>query len=91
MIPADGRGPLLPGASEVSEHTQQLIDNEARRIVEDADEQVQTLLQENRDKLDSLAHALLEHETLDEDDAYAAAGVEHLASDDAGRLAASLP
>jgi cell division protease FtsH len=33
------------------------------------------LLTRNRDKLDSLAHALLEHETLDEDDAYAAAGV----------------
>ena len=33
------------------------------------------LLQENREKLDSLAGALLEHETLDEEDAYAAAGV----------------
>ena len=29
---------------------------------------------ENRDQLDSLAKALLEHETLDERDAYAAAG-----------------
>jgi cell division protease FtsH len=37
---------------------------------------VVALLQANRDKLDSLANALLEHETLDEDDAYAAAGVE---------------
>jgi cell division protease FtsH len=90
VIPADGRGPLLPGASEVSEHTQQVIDDEARRIVEEADEQVQALLRENRDKLDSLAHALLEHETLDEDDAYAAAGVEHAASDNAERLAPSL-
>ena len=31
---------------------------------------------ENRSRLDSLVQALLEHETLDEDDAYAAAGVE---------------
>ena len=31
--------------------------------------------EENRGKLDSLANALLEHETLDEEDAYAAAGV----------------
>jgi cell division protease FtsH len=76
VIPADGAGPFLPGVSEVSEHTQQLIDDEAHRIVEEAHEEVATLLQENRDKLDSLAHALLEHETLDEDDAYAAAGVE---------------
>ena len=35
------------------------------------------MLAENRAKLDSLAAALIEHETLDEDDAYAAAGVEH--------------
>src|SRR5439155_1065940 len=35
VIPADGQGPAWPGASEVSQHTQQLIDDEARRIVED--------------------------------------------------------
>src|ERR671919_406115 len=34
VIPADGRGPLLPGASEVSADTQQLIDEEVRRIVD---------------------------------------------------------
>jgi cell division protease FtsH len=75
VIPSDGRGPLLPGASEVSEHTQQLVDDEVRRLVEEAREQVVALLEENREKLDSLAEALLEHETLDEEEAYAAAGV----------------
>jgi len=75
VIPRDGTGPLLPGAAEVSPATQQLVDDEVRRIVDAAHEQVVALLQENRDKLDSLAMALLEHETLDEDDAYAAAGV----------------
>ncbi|TML97569.1 MAG: ATP-dependent zinc metalloprotease FtsH [Actinobacteria bacterium] len=82
VIPADGQGPLLPGASEVSEHTQQLVDDEARRIVDEADQQVVALLEENRDKLDSLAQALLEHETLDEDDAYAAAGVERAGAEE---------
>jgi cell division protease FtsH len=77
VIPADGRGPLLPGASEVSPRTQELIDEEVRRLVEDAHNEVVALLRENRDKLDSLAEALLEHETLDEDDAYAAARVPH--------------
>ena len=38
------------------------------------------LLAENRDKLDSLAHALLEHETLDQPDAYAAAGLTPVAA-----------
>jgi cell division protease FtsH len=83
VIPVDGRSPLLPSASEVSEHTQQLIDEEVRRIVDEAHEQVATLLRENRGKLDSLAQALLERETLDEDEAYAAAGVTRAATDPA--------
>src|SRR5437773_4717429 len=76
VTPVDGQGPLLPGASEVSQHTQELIDDEVRRIVDAAHEEVVVLLKDNRDKLDSLAAALLEHETLDEDEAYAAAHVE---------------
>jgi cell division protease FtsH len=80
VIPSDGRGPFLPGASEVSEETQKLVDGEVRRIVEEAHGQVVALLRENRPKLDSLAEALLEHETLDEDEAYAAAGVSHQAA-----------
>ena len=75
MIPRDGQGPLLPGAAEVSPDTQKLVDTEVRRIVEESHQEVTALLEQNRSKLDSLAAALLEHETLDEDDAYAAAGV----------------
>jgi cell division protease FtsH len=75
VIPRDGVGPFLPGAAEVSPATQQRIDDEVRRIVEEAHHEVVSLLKENRSKLDSLARALLEHETLDEEDAYAAAGV----------------
>ena len=81
VVPRDGAGPLLPGAAEVSSDTQRLVDEEVRRIVEESDEQVLSLLRENRAKLDSLANALLEHETLDEDDAYAAAGVPHAGAD----------
>jgi cell division protease FtsH len=75
VLPRDGVGPLLPGAAEVSPQTQQLIDQEVRRIVEESHKEVVALLKKNRRKLDSLANALLEHETLDEEDAYAAAGV----------------
>jgi cell division protease FtsH len=80
VIPRDGAGPLLPGVAEVSPDTQKLIDAEVRRIVEESHREVIDLLQKNRDKLDSLAKALLEHETLDEDDAYAAAGIERVAT-----------
>jgi cell division protease FtsH len=61
--------------SEVSEETHQLVDGEVRALVSSLHEEVGELLREHRDKLDSLAGALLEHETLDQDDAYAAAGV----------------
>jgi len=86
---ADGRGPYYPGGSEVSERTQELIDEEMRRIVEEAHQEVTKLLQTNRAKLDSLAEALLEHETLDEDDAYAAADVERNPDEGKGELSAA--
>src|SRR4051794_6280697 len=75
VIPSDAQGPLLPGVSEVSEATQELIDREVRRLVDDAYETVRRLLSDNREKLDSLTERLLEAETLDMDDAYAAAGL----------------
>ena len=75
VLPSDGSGPLLPGVSETSPQMQWLIDEEVRTLVDDAHEAVTQLLREHRDQLDSLAHALLEAETLDAPDAYAAAGV----------------
>ena len=75
VIPQDGVSPLLPGVAETSEATQRLVDEEVRRIVESAHAEVSTLLREHRANLDSLVSALLEHETLDEADAYAAAGL----------------
>src|SRR5207244_3917853 len=69
-------GPLLPGASEVSEETHRVIDEEVRRLVERCDEDVRRLLAANRDKLDALVRALMERETLDEGDAYKVAGVD---------------
>ena len=76
VLPADGTGPLLPGVSETSEQTQQLIDLEVRRIVESSHEEATELLSAHRANLDSLVAALLAHETLDQDAAYAAAGLE---------------
>jgi cell division protease FtsH len=81
VIPRDGAGPLLPGVADVSPSTQERVDDEVRRIVDNAHEEVVVLLEENRGKLDALAAALLEHETLDEEDAYAAAGVPRARSD----------
>ena len=89
VIPRDGSGPFLPGVAEVSPETQKLLDDEVRRIVAEAHAEVVTLLTENRARLDALASALLDHETLDEDDAYAAAGVTRPQATPAGELAAA--
>jgi cell division protease FtsH len=75
VIPSEAQGPLLPGASGVSEATQQLIDSEVRRIVDEAHDAVTGLLTANRDKLDSLTERLLNRETVDQGEAYEAAGV----------------
>jgi cell division protease FtsH len=87
VLPADGAGPLLPGVAEVSEETQRLLDEEVRQLVAEAHEEVVALLTENRERLDSLAQALLEHETLDEEDAYAAARVEPRPKRESGNVA----
>jgi cell division protease FtsH len=73
VLPSDGSGPLLPGASESSQQTQWLIDQEVRRLVDEAHAEVTQLLSEHRGQLDSLTQALLKAETLDAVDAYAAA------------------
>ena len=72
VLPPDGL--LRPDDS--SEETQRLGDDEVRKLVATAHDDVTRLLTEHRDRLDLLAAALLEHETLDHDDAYAAAGIE---------------
>jgi cell division protease FtsH len=89
VIPRDGSGPFLPGAAEVAPETRKLVDDEVRRIVAEAHDEVVTLLTENRARLDALASALLERETLDENDAYAAAGVTRSQASPAGELAAA--
>ena len=91
VMAVDSRGTFLPGAAAPSEQTQQLVDQEVRRIVDEAYEDVLALLREHRSKLDDLALALLERETLDGPDAYAAAGIERLLEDEDLRDTAPAP
>jgi cell division protease FtsH len=78
-------GMMLPGASEISPVTQQLIDEEVRRLIGNAHEEVTRVMSANRDKLNALAEALLEHETLEQDEAYAAARIEEAGTPVAAR------
>ena len=75
VLPADGQGPLLPGASETAQATQQLVDDEVRGLIDAAHHNVTDLLAAHREQLDNLAIALLKAETLDGIDAYRAAGL----------------
>jgi cell division protease FtsH len=75
VLPQDGEASALQGLTEVSEHTRQRIDAEVKRIVGEAHDEAIGLLTEHRDRLDSLAEALVQVETLDQPEAYAAAGL----------------
>jgi cell division protease FtsH len=68
-------GEMLPGGSPVSPATQQTVDEEARRIVETAEQEVIDLLERERPRLDALAYTLLQRETLDQPEAYRVAEV----------------
>ena len=74
VLPQDGD--TWWSADQPSEHTRQLMDDEIREIIDEAHDDVTQLLADNRARLDALAEALMREETLDEADAYAAAGVE---------------
>jgi cell division protease FtsH len=75
VISAEARGPFITGAGETSEATQQVIDEEVRKLIDAAHRDVTALLTEHRDQLETLARALLKDETLDELDAYASAQI----------------
>jgi cell division protease FtsH len=77
MSPAIGPVSVLPAAGQesgvdgVAPATRELVGTEARRIIEECYEQALATLRGSRDRL---AHTLMDRETLDEDEAYAAAG-----------------
>jgi cell division protease FtsH len=73
VLPADTANPFLQqGASDES---LRVVDEAVRRLIDTAHDRVVQVMTVHRDKLDALADALLEHETLDQDAAYEAAGM----------------
>src|SRR5690625_4183843 len=72
VYPRDG-DPRQTGASD---QLLAAVDQEVRSLVADCLEIAVQGLRENRDKLDAIVEALMVHETLDEEQTYAAAGIE---------------
>ena len=81
MSPAIGPVSVLPSSQDqaaangVAPATRELVDTETRRIIEECYEQALATLRGSRDRLDRLAHTLLDRETLEEEEAYGAAGI----------------
>ena len=75
VLPQNDEASGFAAQSQVSERTRQRIDDEVKRIVGEAHDETVRLLAENRSRLDSLAETLVREETLDQPQAYAAAGL----------------
>ncbi len=59
---------LLPTEREYSEKTAEEIDLEVKRIMDEAYKNAKKVIEDNRDKLERVAQALLKYETLDAED-----------------------
>lgn len=77
MSPLIGPLTILPteGPPQAASATLASVDDEARRIVDECYAEAQRLITDNRHRLEGIVSALLDRETLDEADAYAAAGL----------------
>jgi cell division protease FtsH len=71
VLPTEGD----PRTAGVSDSLLDAVDEEVRRITDECYAEARRLLRENRGKLDSIVSELLKHESLDEADIYAAAGI----------------
>ncbi|HLR13912.1 MAG TPA: ATP-dependent zinc metalloprotease FtsH [Burkholderiaceae bacterium] len=72
MVYAENEGEVFLGRSvtqttHVSEATMQKVDQEVRRIIDEQYGVARKLIEENRDKMEAMAAALLEWETIDAD------------------------
>ena len=77
-----GRDPLagFGGSKPYSESTAEVIDAEVERILQECYAEGVRLIREHRDALDRLASALLEHETLDEEEIKSVTGIQPVRS-----------
>lgn len=72
MAYAEKEGEVFLGKSvtksqQISEATMQKVDQEIRRIIDQQYALAQKIITDNRDKMEAMAHALLEWETIDSD------------------------
>ena len=76
----DGSGQSVTMTKPYSEETAALIDVEVKRISDECLAQAVEMLTAHRDKLDALVRALLEHDTLGQEDILRVAGIDPVAA-----------
>jgi cell division protease FtsH len=76
-------GRELSSHKDFSEETAKIIDDEVRRLISECLNKAEETLKENNKELDSLARALLEHETLSKDEAEEIIGKKKAATESA--------
>ncbi|MDP1751333.1 MAG: ATP-dependent zinc metalloprotease FtsH [Reyranella sp.] len=77
-------GHAVTQTQNVSEATSQIIDQEVRRLIEEAEGRARTILTERLDELHKIAKALLEYETLNTDEIGQVLRGERVVRDDTG-------
>jgi len=77
-------GHAVTQTQNVSEATAQIIDQEVRRLIEEAEAQAKRILTEHFDDLNTVAKALLEYETLSNDEIAQVLRGEKIIRDDTG-------
>jgi cell division protease FtsH len=75
-----------PRTNGIAETTLNLVDDEVRRIIDECHVRAVDQLRDHRGQLEAIATSLLEHETLDEAQVYAAAGIERPVADPEQRI-----
>jgi cell division protease FtsH len=70
-----GQAPGYTGDKPFGERTAELIDAEVQKIIDECHEQAKSLLRAHRHRLDALVAALLERETLDQEEILAVTGL----------------
>jgi cell division protease FtsH len=84
-------GHSVSRTQSISSETAQLIDQEVRRLIEEAEAEARKVLVDNLDELHKLAAALLEFETLNGEEAKKAIKGEDIGREDPGNKAPILP
>jgi cell division protease FtsH len=70
MVYAENEGEVflgrsVPKTTSMSEETMRKVDSVIRRIIDEQYSQARKLIEDNKDKMHAMAHALLEWETID--------------------------